>query len=223
MSAIVGPSQRVCSNPTLVSTTTGAPRTFVASQRPPRPASITATSTSRRASSENAAAVSSSNWVTRSPPVSVRSTFAAAAAARWTAAPNASGARSASPIRIRSANVVRCGDTYAPVRTPCASSSAAVNRTVDDLPFVPTTWTARKRSCGEPSAVSSRRMRSNPKRIPNSSSERRCSSARPRSHAFMKARPAPCAASRACRARPGPRPRAPWPRSPGWRACSRRA
>ena len=110
MSAIVGPSQRVCSRPTLVSTTTGAPSTLVASQRPPRPASTTATSTSRRASSENAAAVSSSNWVTRSPPVSVRSTLAAAAAARWIAAPKSRAETSASPIRIRSANDVRCGE-----------------------------------------------------------------------------------------------------------------
>ena len=143
--------------------------------RPPRPRR------SRRASSSNAAAVSSSNWVTRSPSAEVRSTFAAAAAARWIAAPNSAPERSASPTRMRSANVVRCGDRYAPVRTPCASSSAAVKRTVEDLPLVPTTWTARKRSCGEPSTVSSRRMRSRPKRIPNSSSESRCSSARPRS------------------------------------------
>ena len=57
MSAIVGPSQRVCSSPTLVSTTTGARSTPVASWRPPRPASTTATSTPRRASSSNAAAV----------------------------------------------------------------------------------------------------------------------------------------------------------------------
>src|SRR3954470_6540401 len=54
MSAIVGPSQRVCSRPTLVSTTTGASSTLVASQRPPRPASITATSPPRRASSYRA-------------------------------------------------------------------------------------------------------------------------------------------------------------------------
>ena len=51
-------------------------------------------------------------------------------------------------------------------------------RTVELFPFVPTTWIAAKRSCGEPSAVSSRRMRSRPKRIPNSSRPSRCSSAR---------------------------------------------
>ena len=50
-----------------MSTTSGARRTPVASWRPPSPASTTATSTPRRASSSNAAAVSTSNWVTRSP------------------------------------------------------------------------------------------------------------------------------------------------------------
>ena len=44
MSAIVGPSQRVCSSPTFVRTCTFDGITFVASQRPPRPASTTATS-----------------------------------------------------------------------------------------------------------------------------------------------------------------------------------
>ena len=39
---------------------------------------------------------------------------------------------------------VRCGERNAPARTPCASSSAAVMRTVELLPFVPTTWIARE-------------------------------------------------------------------------------
>ena len=46
-------------------------------------------------------------------------------------------------------------------------------REVEDLPFVPTTCTVAKRSCGESSAVISRRMRSSPNRMPNSSSESR--------------------------------------------------
>ena len=50
---------------------------------------------------------------------------------------------------------------------------AAVMRAVEDLPFVPTTCTVAKRSCGESSAVISRRIRSSPKRMPKSSSERR--------------------------------------------------
>jgi hypothetical protein len=49
--AHVGPSQRVCSRPTFVSTATSDGMTFVASQRPPSPASTTATSTPRRANS----------------------------------------------------------------------------------------------------------------------------------------------------------------------------
>jgi hypothetical protein len=51
MSAIVGPSQRVCSRPTFVRTWTFEGMTFVASQRPPRPASTTTTSAPASASS----------------------------------------------------------------------------------------------------------------------------------------------------------------------------
>ena len=51
---------------------------------------------------------------------------------------------------------------------------AAVMRVVEVLPFVPSTWIASKRRSGEPSTVIIRRIRSKPKRIPNSSSERRC-------------------------------------------------
>src|SRR4051812_23826087 len=50
-------------------------------------------------------------------------------------------------------------------------------RTVELFPFVPTTCTARKARCGLPSAVSSRRIRSSPNFMPNSSSESRWSSA----------------------------------------------
>ena len=46
-------------------------------------------------------------------------------------------------------------------------------RVVEDLPLVPSTWIVSKRCWGEPSAVIIRRIRSSPKRIPNSSSERR--------------------------------------------------
>ena len=225
MSRTVGPSQRVCSSPTLVSTTTGAPSTFVASCRPPRPASTTATSTSWRASSANAAAVTSSNCVTRSSPSSVRSTLAAAAAARCTAAREGVGRRGR---RRRSGSarrsVFRCGDRNAPARTPCASSSAAHIRTVDDLPLVPTTWIAANRSCGLPS-----------------DGQQPPHPLEPEAHAEQLEREQvglgvleaprlplqglqlPLEACRACRARPRRRRPAPWRRSPGWRACPRRA
>ena len=207
MSATVGPSQRVCSRPTLVSTTTGARSTPVASWRPPRPASTTATSTPRRASSSNAAAVSTSNWVTRSP----SSQPAVDLRGRLRGALHGGAERVGLEVARRRSGCarrsdVRCGERNAPVRTPCASSSAAVMRTVELLPFVPTTWIAPKRSCGEPSAVSSRRIRSRPKRMPNSSRPSRCSSARApasrRAPVDVTARRAPRAAARACRARP---------------------
>ena len=60
-----------------------------------------------------------------------------------------------------------------PVRSPWRSRIAAIIRVVEDFPFVPTTWMLAKRRSGEPSAVIMRRIRSRPKRMPNSSSERR--------------------------------------------------
>ena len=64
----------------------------------------------------------------------------AARAARDTAAAKAAGSRSRSATWMRSANETRCGDVYAPVRTPWPSRMAATIRAVEDLPFVPTTW-----------------------------------------------------------------------------------
>ena len=52
-----------------------------------------------------------------------------------------------------------------------------MKRTVEDLPFVPTTWIDAKRRCGIPSTVISLCMRSRPKRMPNSSRPSRYSSA----------------------------------------------
>jgi hypothetical protein len=72
----------------------------------------------------------------------VRSTFAVAAAARWTAAPKSVRGSICVADRMRSAKLDRCGDRNEPVRTPCASRIAAVMRTVELLPFVPTTWIA---------------------------------------------------------------------------------
>ena len=223
MSVIVGPSQRVCSRPTLVSTATGAASTFVASWRPPRPASTTATSTPRSASSENAAAVSSSNWVTRSPPDSVRSTLTAAAAARSTAAPKASGSRSASPMRMRSAKVERCGDRYAagtdavgledrrrhPHRRALAVGADHVDRAERALRAAERRQQAAHALEPEPHAEQLERER--------------WSSRLARAVQLTRAPPARPAAARACRARPGPPAAAPWRRSPRWRACPRRA
>src|SRR5690348_8180928 len=54
---------------------------------------------------------------------------------------------------------------------------AAAMRVVEDLPLVPSTWIASKPRSGDSSAVIMRRIRSRPKRIPNSSSERSARSA----------------------------------------------
>ena len=110
MSVSVGPSQRVCSRLTEVSACTLDGITLVASKRPPRPASITATSTPRRASSWYAAAVNASNCVTWSSGSAVRLTSSAACAARLTAAAKSLSETACSPTSIRSRNERRCGD-----------------------------------------------------------------------------------------------------------------
>ena len=117
----------VCSSPTFVSTTTGARRTFVASSRPPSPASTTATSTPAPRTRTSAAAVSASNWVAPR--------RSAAGRTRATARSNP-----AASVSSRSCQPDTCGEVYAPTRSPSARRSAAVSRVVVDLPFVPTTW-----------------------------------------------------------------------------------
>jgi hypothetical protein len=59
------------------------------------------------------------------------------------------------------------------VRSPEADRAAAAKRTVEDLPFVPTTWIASSRSCGASSSSSSAVMRSSPSFIPNGASDSR--------------------------------------------------
>ena len=144
---------------------------LVASSLPPSPASITPTPTRAAARAMNPAAVATSNWVTASP--ALRSTTSAASAALATAEENSSGPISAPPIRIRSDQRSRWGETIAPARTPCASSSAAVIRVTEDLPLVPTTWIEAKRCCGMPSSAFIRCIRSSPSFQPIGSSESR--------------------------------------------------
>ncbi len=81
ISARVEPSTSVCSRPTFVSRTTRASTTFVASWRPPSPASTTAASTPCAAKSANAAAVSVSNCVAPTASASARTRSTAASEA----------------------------------------------------------------------------------------------------------------------------------------------
>ena len=74
ISSSVSPSQAVWSRPIEVSTVTRDSRTLVASRRPPRPASITPTSTPASARATKAVAVAASNCVTRSPSAKPAST-----------------------------------------------------------------------------------------------------------------------------------------------------
>ena len=161
------PRSSVCSSATLVSTTTlSAGRTLVASKRPPRPASITIASTLLRANTVNAAAVSTSNWVTcrrrqpdracrprRAPPRSPR---------RRRTCPTARSSTS-----MRSRQPAMCGDRYVPTRKPW------LRRRRGGQPATSTTcrWCrprgsrARARA-DRSSASSSSTIRSSPKRMP---------------------------------------------------------
>src|SRR5207302_3318023 len=132
-----------------VSRTTRASITFVASRRPPRPASTTATSTCCSRNSASAAAVRTSNCVAPSAPGRTRSTAVSKPAslpATW----------------MRSLQPLTCGDVYAPTRRPSAWRSAAILRVAVDLPFVPTTWMEGYARCGSPRSRNSARIRSSP-------------------------------------------------------------
>ena len=118
----------VWSRPTFVSTTTGARSTFVASSRPPSPASTTATSDpclgelGERGRGQHLE-------LRRREPGRRRPD------ARRIARSNPAGS-----VSSRSSHPATCGEVYAPTRSPPSRSSAAVIRVVVDLPFVPTTW-----------------------------------------------------------------------------------
>ena len=119
--------------------------------------------------------------MTTSPSGSARFTVAAARATRATAAANVGVAdvRAVDPDPLGERDEVR-REVGARSACPWPRRIAAIIRTVEDLPLVPTTWIERKRSCGEPRTVSSRRIRSSPNVMPNSSrsSSQRSASAR---------------------------------------------
>ena len=126
----VSPSTSMWSSATFVSTTTRVRRTFVASWRPPSPASTTATSTLRV------------RELRAAPPRSRPRT-----ASRRRHAGGRARRRARSRPRRRRRESARssprtCGERYAPTRSPASASSSSVIRVVVDLPFVPTTWTA---------------------------------------------------------------------------------
>ena len=126
----VSPSTSMWSSATFVSTTTRVRRTFVASWRPPSPASTTATSTSLSANASSAAAVSD---------LELRRVAGVRAHARDRLA--RSPPRGRRRGSARSSRACAATDRRRP-RGPASASSASVIRVVVDLPFVPTTWIA---------------------------------------------------------------------------------
>ena len=128
-------------------------------------------------------------------------------------------------MRIRSANETRCGESVGAGRARRGGARiAAVMRTVEDLPFVPTTWIDVKRALRASRAPSSAGA-SDPGRSASRTARARAggSPLAPGSRARSQRLQLGRAAARACRARPARRRAAPWPRSPRWPACPRRA
>src|SRR5437899_3951977 len=147
--------------------TSGVP-TVVASRRPPRPTSSTATSTASRAKWSRASAVVASNIVASS-----RATSVPRASTPSTTPSSGMGSPS---TRMRSRNETRCGEVYRPTRWPAALRIAASIAATEPLPFVPPTWTSRYRCSGRPSASRSPSIRSSPCRMPACSPPRRARS-----------------------------------------------
>ncbi len=99
----------MCSRATLVRITADPGcRTLVASQRPPRPASIAIAPTAARRKAQNAMAVSASNCVTGSP--GERAGPSAAPRTAVAASANASSPSGAPPSWTRSVQSSMCGD-----------------------------------------------------------------------------------------------------------------
>ena len=134
MSVSVGPANSLWSMPMLVTTATWAWTTLVASQRPSRPTSTTATSTAVSANQRNAAAVHASKYVGRTPIRPSRSATAATCSAN-----DSSSIGSASRAR-RSLTRSRCGLVYVPTWSPWANSSRVIICAVEPLPLVPVMW-----------------------------------------------------------------------------------
>ena len=84
MSASSGPANSVWSSPMLVITATWAFTTLVASQRPSMPTSMTPTSTATSANQRNAAAVTASKYVGRTPVIASMSAMPAICSANST-------------------------------------------------------------------------------------------------------------------------------------------
>ena len=178
--ASVGPSQRVCSRPTFVSTVTrgvdhARSRRSARRARPRRPPPR------RRCSaiSQSAAAVSSSNWVTWSS----SGERAVDALGRPRRARDRRGERVGVELALADPHALAVGDEVR--RGVGARAQAVALEDRRDHPrgrglAVGAEHVDRRRSgaAGEPSTVIIRRIRSRPKRIPNSSSERSCASAR---------------------------------------------
>ena len=159
--AIELPRMAMWSRLMLVITVSSGRQRFVASSRPPRPVSSTATSTFARAKWRKATQVSSSNQVGPRVPrrAAARSSRSATGITVSKAAVSARASIGRPSISIRSSRAWTWGERYRPTRRPPALSMPAIMATVDPFPFVPATCTTGTCSCGDPTASSNRRIR----------------------------------------------------------------
>ncbi len=140
ISATVVPSRLVWSRSIGVTTATVPSATFVASQVPPSPTSITATSTGASANAANAIPVTISKNVMATPSICRPSTISTYG---WSSRHSSSNRRSligTPSIAIRSLIRLMWGLVNRPVRSPVARSSASIIAAVLPLPFVPVRW-----------------------------------------------------------------------------------
>ena len=162
ISTTVCPRNRSWSSAIGVTTATSPSATLVESQLPPRPTSMTATSTGASANAANAITVNTSKNDSRGSPFSrepwsTRCTYGATSCQTSTNRSSLSGSPS---IAIRSVTRDRCGLVNRPVRRPCSRSRRSTMRDVDVLPLVPVRCTTRYAFCGSPSSSQTARTRS---------------------------------------------------------------
>src|SRR3989475_3427632 len=156
----VGPRYWVCPSPSAATAHARGCTTLVASRRPPRPTSITRTSTPRKA--RNAISVTISKNVSPGSP-SAQGTRARTSSSSSQARSSEMGSPSS---RMRSQKWLRCGLVYSPVRSPAARKADSANAQVDPLPLVPATCSAGAPRSGLPSSAQASCMRSSPSFTP---------------------------------------------------------
>ena len=154
IAARVEPNCAQWSRPIEVTMLSSGVRMLVLSRRPPRPTSITATSTCSRTNQSKArpVVISKKDSSSRSKAVFQRSTKSKTSSRPIIRKPDAS------TILMRSRKSTRWGEVKSPTRRPRAASTAASIEDTEPLPLVPAMWIVFKASDGCPSSASKARI-----------------------------------------------------------------